>query len=109
MNNSHAMGESGPLDPPAEPELAVETGLNSGTHYIPIIHKATIPPRAAAAASPLPETFGRYRVRHCLGQGAMGAVYLADDTQLDRPIALKIPKLSRDQDAELTERFYREA
>ena len=39
----------------------------------------------------------------------MGDVYLADDTQLDRPVALKIPRFSDDRDDELIERFYREA
>jgi predicted Ser/Thr protein kinase len=39
----------------------------------------------------------------------MGAVYLADDTQLERPVALKIPKFTDNDDAELTARFYREA
>ncbi len=45
----------------------------------------------------------------CLGSGAMGDVYLADDTQLDRPVALKIPRFADDRDGELIERFYREA
>ncbi len=57
----------------------------------------------------IPETFGRYRVEKILGQGAMGAVYLAHDTQLDRPVALKIPKFAQEDDQDLLERFYREA
>ncbi|MEW4491087.1 protein kinase [Thalassoglobus sp. JC818] len=58
------------------------------------------------------ETFGRYKVEKILGQGAMGAVYLARDTQLDRDVALKIPKFGLNNnvgDQELLERFYREA
>lgn len=57
----------------------------------------------------LSETFGRYRVVKQIGQGAMGAVYLAHDTQLDRQVALKIPKFSATDGPELLERFYREA
>ncbi len=44
------------------------------------------------------------------GTGGDGAVYLADDTQLERPVALKIPKFAEgDDDEEMTARFYREA
>ena len=39
----------------------------------------------------------------------MGDVYLAEDTQLDRSVALKIPRFADERDGELIERFYREA
>src|SRR5207247_10390408 len=40
---------------------------------------------------PFPQAFGRYRVRESLGKGGMGTVFLADDTVLDIPVALKVP------------------
>jgi tRNA A-37 threonylcarbamoyl transferase component Bud32 len=82
-----------------------------GTQYRPRSNQATIPPRLTPVRScTLPEQFGRYRVVRCLGEGTMGAVYLADDTQLERPVALKIPKFTdEDNDEELSQRFYREA
>lgn len=62
----------------------------------------------AAPALALPVQFGRYRVEKLLGEGAMGSVYLAQDTELQRPVALKIPKFSG-QGLEASERFFREA
>jgi len=59
-------------------------------------------------ARDLPEQFGRYRIRALLGRGGMGTVYLAEDTQLDRIIALKVPHFSRSGDSEARERFRRE-
>lgn len=60
----------------------------------------------------VPEIFGRYKIKKVLGQGAMGAVYLARDTQLDRDVALKVPKfgdMSNVDEQEMLARFYREA
>jgi len=56
-----------------------------------------------------PAPFGRYQLLKLLGQGGMGAVYLAHDTQLDRPVALKIPLFSAEEGSQLLARFYREA
>jgi serine/threonine protein kinase len=53
--------------------------------------------------------FGRYRIVRTLGQGGMGSVYLAHDSQLDRQVALKVPHLSDRDGPEVLERFYREA
>ena len=57
----------------------------------------------------LPQPFGRYEIKKTLGQGGMGAVFLAQDTQLNRPVALKVPFLSGDQSDLIRLRFIREA
>lgn len=44
--------------------------------------------------APTPTRIGRYTVRRSLGEGAFGTVYLAHDTELDRPVAIKIPRTS---------------
>ena len=57
----------------------------------------------------MPAEFGRYKIERSLGEGGMGAVYLAHDSQLDRKVALKTPKFARNSDSNLVSRFYREA
>jgi serine/threonine protein kinase len=53
------------------------------------------------------QTFGRYQIVRLLGRGAMGAVYLAYDSQLQRHVALKTPSLGGSPQA--VARFLREA
>mgnify|MGYP002626128130 CR=1 FL=1 len=56
------------------------------------------------------ESFGRYLLHQILGAGGMGTVRLARDTQLDRWVALKIPKLGEGPSSDqIRSRFLREA
>jgi serine/threonine-protein kinase len=61
----------------------------------------------------VPQRLGRYVIEKRIGKGAMGAVYLARDPRINRPVALKaIPIEKEFEDEELKEarlRFYREA
>lgn len=56
-----------------------------------------------------PATFGRYQILSRLGEGGMGCVYLARDTQLERKVALKLPQIDKHADTQFIARFYREA
>ncbi len=71
--------------------------------------------RAATAAvgsarpADVPQKIGGYRVERLIGKGGMGAVYLAVQESLRRPVALKVlaPKLAADRD--FVHRFQAEA
>jgi formylglycine-generating enzyme required for sulfatase activity/serine/threonine protein kinase len=77
--------------------------------------RETIAPQSAAkqnadsGGSGLSGRFGRYRIIRALGKGAMGTVHLAEDTHIERQIALKTPHFTEDPTGEQAERFFREA
>lgn len=61
----------------------------------------------------MPQRLGRYVIERKVGRGAMGAVYLARDPRINRPVALKVIPIEKEfEDEELEEarlRFFREA
>ncbi len=58
----------------------------------------------------LPGTIlGRYEIRSQIGAGGMGEVYLAQDTKLERTVALKILPANVAADRQRMQRFIQEA
>ena len=56
-----------------------------------------------------PRRLGPYVLRERLGRGGQGEVFLADDTRLGRPVALKLLDAGAAENLVLRERFRREA
>ncbi|MDA1053270.1 MAG: protein kinase [Planctomycetota bacterium] len=97
---------------PKQPPAASPTDTHSDQDKYATTHQAI------SAAVPLwiqlklganlPLSLGRYDVQRVLGAGAMAAVYLAEDRQLGRQVAIKIPKFESNDQAGM-KRFFREA
>jgi TolB-like protein/Tfp pilus assembly protein PilF/predicted Ser/Thr protein kinase len=61
------------------------------------------------AGSVVGRSIGHYQILSLLGVGGMGEVYLAEDTRLDRKVALKLLPVHFTQDADRMRRFVQEA
>ena len=77
-----------PADAPENAATVIQRTADFATS-IPTAGPLAVPAPPGAAPA-VPEAFGRYQVRRALGAGGSGAVYLGHDTQLDRPVAIKV-------------------
>ena len=71
-------------------------------------HRRAVRPAGAPQAAP-GQRLGRYEILSELGAGAMGSVFLARDTTLDRQVALKLLPPAFGSDPERAARFSAEA
>ena len=92
--------------PPQDPQADDDTiAFQSFTNEMVI----SDPPSARSNLLRAGTQFGRYLIKELLGKGAMGSVYLAHDSQLDRRVAIKIPSFRGGDWEETVHRFFREA
>jgi serine/threonine protein kinase/tetratricopeptide (TPR) repeat protein len=90
-------------------DFSEETSKSQETFVPGALTGPAIPRPGLSPAAPPPAAFGRYEVRKRLGEGAFGAVYLGHDTQLDRPVAIKVFRGGSDVPAAEADRLMREA
>jgi WD40 repeat protein/tRNA A-37 threonylcarbamoyl transferase component Bud32 len=64
---------------------------------------------STTAGSCAGRTIGRFQVLETLGQGAFGTVYRARDPELDRAVAVKVPRAGNLSGPQELDRFLREA
>ncbi len=69
----------------------------------------SVPPTVTFDSTQLVQRIGRYRILRTLGEGAFGRVLLAFDEELERQVAIKVPKPDRFQSAEDAELYLAEA
>ena len=93
-------------------EKVLQLRSNAGTLDRATLNTHTLERPVPAPATDVVAPFvGRYRIIRELGRGGMGTVYEAEDPQLRRRVALKVPQFSgsADNQAEMRQRFLREA
>ncbi|MDB5326673.1 MAG: serine/threonine protein kinase [Phycisphaerales bacterium] len=73
---------------------------------------SAVDPADATSADEIPaalQDHPRYRIDRLLGNGGMGAVYLAEHRLLERPVVIKVIRPDLIHKPDLLERFFREA
>src|SRR5262245_31810688 len=97
-----------PLQPPLDPELAQR--LQDAQTLLIRVGRLWPPDRSEGTpGTAAPASLGRFRLLRVLGKGGFGIVYLAEDPQLGRQVAVKVPRPEALLLSDFRQRFLREA
>jgi WD40 repeat protein len=92
------------LAEPIRTQFELDAAIDEGsTQWTDTTHLPAIP------ESLPPKQVGRFQIERELGRGGFGIVYLAFDPQLNRHVALKVPRADVVDSADLRQRFQQEA
>jgi serine/threonine-protein kinase len=114
--NAAGAGKSVPREPSAQPPKSAKPAAQKTASVGSTAANAV--PDSGAGAKPAPskghgldglKQLGRYTIIKKLGQGGMGTVFLANDTQLRRQVALKVLPKEKAENPTLVKRFKAEA
>jgi WD40 repeat protein/serine/threonine protein kinase/formylglycine-generating enzyme required for sulfatase activity len=90
--------------------LAIATDETRSSRSLPKAKPLAAPDPASFDGPPvIPSKLGQYVVKKKLGAGAMGEVWLAHDSALQRDVAIKVLPVAVARDEERLKRFQREA
>jgi serine/threonine protein kinase/tetratricopeptide (TPR) repeat protein len=80
-----------------------------GIFPLDVVSPPGIGPGPGASGLSGPPRLGQFELLETIGQGAFGTVYRARDVELDRVVAVKVPRLDRTLTPADADRFVREA